>query len=436
MAGYDNRRAPMTGPAIEYDPLAPAVLADQTPTFRWLVDRCPVHHHVLPPAERAKIEGNPLVARPTTDLYTLARHEDVLTAAHDNAGYPSGQGPGPERTEMPEGVGVLVYADEPEHRAQRRIVNKTLTPRAVRAIEPRIAEVARELIAEFAGDGQVDLVPAYCDALPVRIFYDILGVPVERRADFKRWVDDTIAAFGGNAESYRRSKVAFEELTGYFMAEIAGRRNAIESGGRVPDDLPTALITNEHDGWRFSDLQIVFAVHTFLVGGQDTTSSALANAVHLLCTHPGERAKIERNPDLLPRAIEEVLRFESPIQGMFRTTAGPVEVAGVPIPADAKVRLLYAAANRDPARWSDPDVFRVDRDESELRHHLGFGAGIHSCVGAALARAELKIGLRTLLDRLPALRLDGDRPGERGNAAFFVRAWRHLHVRWDDPTNR
>lgn len=414
-----------------YDPLAPAVTGDQAPVFRRLLDRCPVHHHVLPPAERARIEGNPLVARPTTDLYTLARHDDVLAAAHDNAGYPSGQGPGPERTEMPEGVGVLVYADEPEHRAQRRIVNKSLTPRAVRAMEPRIAQVAGELVEEFAADGRVDLVPAFCDALPVRIFYDVLGVPVERHGDFKRWVDDTIAAFGGNPESYERSMVAFQELTAYFMTEIAGRRRAIDAGGEVPDDLLTALITNDHDGWRFSDLQIVFAVHTFLVGGQDTTSSALANAVHLLCTHPGERAKLERNPDLLPRAIEEVLRFESPIQGMFRTTAGPVDVAGVPIPADAKVRLLYAAANRDPSRWSDPDEFRIDRDESELRHHLGFGAGIHSCVGAALARAELRIGLRILLDRLPTLRLDEARASERGNAAFFVRAWRHLYVRWD-----
>ena len=419
--------------AAGYDPLAPAVDADQAPAFRWLLDRCPVHHHTLPPSELAKIEGNPLVARPTTDFYTLSRHDDVLAAAHDNHGYPSGQGPGPERTEMPGGAGVLVYADEPEHRAQRRIVNKSLTPRAVRAVEPRIAEVAGELVDGFAADGRVDLVPAFCAALPVRIFYDILGVPVERHADFKRWVDDTIAAFGGNPESYQCSMVAFQELTAYFTAEIAARREAITAGHEVPDDLLTALITNDHDGWRFSDLQIVLAIHTFLVGGQDTTSSAIANAVHLLCTHAHERAKLEQNGDLLPRAIEEVLRYESPIQGMFRTTAAPAEVSGVKIPADAKVRLLYAAANRDPGRWSDPDVFRIDRDEAELRHHLGFGAGIHSCVGAALARAELRIGLRTLLDRLPGLRLDESRPSERGNAAFFVRAWRHLHVRWDAP---
>jgi hypothetical protein len=301
----------------------------------------------------------------------------------------------------------------------------------VRAIEPRISEVAGELIDRFVAGGRVDLVPAFCEALPVRVFYDILGVPVDRHADFRRWVDDTIAAFGGNPESYQKSMVALAELTEYFTGEISARRAAMAAGEPVRDDLLTALIVNDADGWSFSDLQIVFAVHTFLVGGQDTTSSALANAVHLLCTHPDERAKLNRRPELLTRAIEEVLRFESPIQGMFRTTAGPAEVAGVPIPADAKVRLMYAAANRDPSVWGDPDTFRVDRDEVQLRRHLGFGAGIHSCVGAALARAELRIGLGTLLDRLPGLELDNSSDSERGSAAFFVRSWRHLYVRWD-----
>jgi hypothetical protein len=418
-------------PMIEdYDPFHGEVIENPYPWYDALVRECPVHHHMLPPSEIEKIEGNPLVARPTKDFYTLTRYADVAGAAQDNERFPSGQGPGPERTEMPGGVGVLVYADEPAHRAQRRIVNKSLTPRVVATLEPRIEAVANQLIDGFVADGRVDLMPAFCQALPVQIFYDILGVPVERHADFKRWVDDTIAAFGGNPDSYEKSMVAFTELIAHFMAEIAVRREKIAAGTEDRDDLITALISNDCDGWRFDDLQIVLAIHTFLVGGQDTTSSGLANAVHLLCTHPEERAKLDRSPSLLPLAIEEVLRYESPIQGMFRTSGCPVTVADTEIPEDAKVRLMFAAANRDPAAFDRPDEFRIDRDERELRKHLGFGHGIHSCVGAALARAELRIGLECLLRRLPGLDIDGAVPSERGSAAFFVRSWRHLNVTW------
>ena len=257
----------------------------------------------------------------------------------------------------------------------------------------------------------------------------MLGIPAGDRPLFKKWTDDTIAAFGGNAESYDQSFSSLMELSQYFMAEIERRKAAAADGRDVPDDVLSALIFSPYEERQFNDVELIMACQIVLVAGNDTTTHAIGNAIELLCTRPEERAKLVADWSLLDNAMEEVIRFEPPVQGLFRNTTAPTEVAGCPIPADAKVRVMYASANRDTDYLPDADEFRIDRDPKSLRRHLGFGFGIHGCVGSAMGRMELRTAVRSLLTRLPDLALDPDRPPKRLDA-FFMRGFESLPVRF------
>src|SRR5437764_11891 len=258
---------------------------------------------------------------------------------------------------------------------------------------------------------------------------EMLGIPAGDRPLFKKWTDDTIAAFGGNAESYDQSFSSLMELSQYFMAEIERRKAAAADDRDVPDDVLSALIFSPYEERQFNDVELIMACQILLVAGSDTTTHAIGNAVHLLCTHPEERAKLVADWSLLDNAMEEVLRFEPPVQGLFRTATEGVEVAGCPIPADAKVRVMYASANRDTDFLPDADEFRIDRDPKALRRHLAFGFGIHGCVGSAMGRMELRTAVQTLFRRLPDLDLNPARPPRRLDA-FFMRGFESLPVRF------
>src|SRR5581483_7308818 len=169
---------------------------------------------------------------------------------------------------------------------------------------------------------------------------------------------------------------------------------------------------------QFNDVELIMACQILLVAGSDTTTHAIGNAVYLLCTHPEERAKLTSDWSLLDNAMEEVLRYEPPVQGLFRCATEDTEIAGCPIPADAKVRVMYASANRDSEYLPDADEFRIDRDPKSLRRHLSFGFGIHACVGSAMGRMELRTAVRTLFGRLPDLHLDRDPKSLRRHLSF------------------
>jgi hypothetical protein len=200
----------------------------------------------------------------------------------------------------------------------------------------------------------------------------------------------------------------------------------------LPEDLLTALMTSEVDGRFFDDVELFLALHIFLAGGHETTASGLANAIYLLAVHPDQRELLHTDRSLVPNAVEEVLRFESPIQRLFRTPHVDTEIAGTFIAAGDKISVMFGAANRDPRAWDQPDVFDITRDPRTLRKHVGFGFGIHGCVGAALARAELRIAIETLLDRIGHWRLDPDNPPVRGGN-LIVRTYAELPIVWDSP---
>lgn len=417
----------------DYDPYSFAVRDDPYPHYEQLRKKCPVHHHELDSVDVDRINANPLVARPTTEFWSVMRYADCAEILQDAARFASGQGPGPERLVALDGIGMLIYADEPHHTRQRRIVGKGFSPRIVDLVAPKIQALCDELLDGFAGRGEADIAADYASPVAMGAICEMLGIPASDRPLFKKWTDDTIAAFGGNPESYDQSFASLMELSQYFMAEIERRRSAAAAGQDVPDDILSALIFSPYEERQFNDVELIMACQILLVAGSDTTTHAIGNAVHLLCTHPEERAKLVSDWSLLDNAMEEVLRFEPPVQGLFRTATSETEVAGCPIPADAKVRVMYASANRDTDFLPDADEFRIDRDPKSLRRHLSFGFGIHACVGSAMGRMELRTAVRTLFQRLPDLELDPDRQPRRLDA-FFMRGFESLPARFTPAT--
>ncbi|MGH9035569.1 MAG: cytochrome P450, partial [Acidimicrobiia bacterium] len=386
----------------DYDPLSKDVLADPYPFFaEFHASACPVHHHELAKVDVDKICANPLVAHPTTEFFSLFRHADVADAVQHHEVFSSAQGPGPERLISLNGVGMLVYADPPHHTHQRRIVGKALSPRLVAQLEPRVRAIAHELIDAFPADGRVEFVKAFSDALPGTVFSEFLGVPVEDRRTFKRWTEEIVAAFGGDPDIQEHSVQTLQEFGAYFIGVITERRQVLAGGGELPDDFLTAMITSDYEGRHLDDTDLIMALQIFLVGGHETTSAGLANGVDVLCRHPDQLGRLRQDPSLIPQAVEEILRYESPVQRMFRNTTREVEVSGTVIPFDSKVAVGYGAANRDPEVFEDPDRFDIFRDPRVLHRHVAFGFGIHACVGAALARLDLRVALEVLLERLP-----------------------------------
>ncbi len=424
----------VSGPqVVDYDPLDDAVRREPFEHYKRFQATCPVFHHVYEDADLEWNSRNPMVSRPTADFYQVFDHADISRILQGHDVFSSRQGTGPERADPPNGVGMLIFADPPHHTMQRKIVNKALTPRLVAAMEPGILETAERLVDRFAADGTADIAEVYCEVLPPMVFAGILGVPVSEVATFKRWADEITAGFGGDEMAHARALTAMDELSAYFGGLVSERRAALAAGRPLPDDLLTALITSDYDGRTFDDTEMILALHILVAGGNETTGSALVNGLYQLCRHPDQLAALRADPALLPAAVEEILRFEASPQCQFRTNNVDVEIAGVPIPADSKIAMMYGAGNRDPKVFSDPDRFDITRDIRELRQHLSFGRGIHACVGMALARAQLRIGLEVLLRRLPGLRLDPDRPGER-YTTILVRRFSSLPVCWDVGT--
>ncbi len=372
----------------DYDPLSPATLADPGPGWTPLLRDAPVHLHAGfdPP------------------FYTLSRHADVSAALRDVETFSSHYGQGPRFT-----VAGGLLSDPPEHTRFRRIVQRAFKPTRIEALRPRAEEIARELLAALRGDA-LELHDDFACPLPVVMIAELLGVPASAREQFKRWSDVMVEAMGMQDPAPLAQEM--EALARYLAGAVAEHR-ARPRGG----DLIDQLVEASEAGEGLTDAQVVGVVSQLLVGGNETTTSLITNCVWRLLETPGAWSRLCASPALIPAAIEESLRFDPPVLGLFRTTTREVRLHGVTIPARAKVMLSYAAANRDPAVFQEPDRFRLDRPRSEASEHLSFGLGVHFCLGAALARLEAETALRALAARFPRLALAG--PGERIKPFFL-----------------
>lgn len=297
------------------------------------------------------------------------------------------------------GVRVLLSADPPDHVRQRKIVNRAFTPPKVKALEPRIFEVANELIDGFAAGGRAEIVHDFGVPLPLTIIAEALGVADDELPKFKQWSDDFVAVIGNHAMSrdqLRALLLSQNEFFVYFAEKIADRRQS--PGEDLISDLVEATIEDEP----LSDDEILSILNQFLVAGNETTTKLIASSVRLLLERPEQMGQLRADPSLIAGFVEEALRLEPPVQGLYRTATGDTEVGGVAIAKGDHLLLVYAAGNRDAERFEEPA--ELDPCRPGLMSHLAFGHGEHFCLGAALARAEGRIAIQVLLDRLDDLR--------------------------------
>lgn len=424
--------------ADAYDPMSAEVKQDPERYWAALRPVQSVHHFTLPPEAADVISANPLAAKPTTDFFSVLRYADVRNLLMNPKMFSSTEGPGPERmVPMGEG-GVLLFADDPVHIRQRRLAAKAFTPNSVSELIPRIQNTADDLIDAVSALGAMEIMRDLALPLSIRTIAAIVGVPMDRVDDFRRWGNGIVAAFGGDPAALNEGFVALQELFAYTQTLI----DAVRSGtaDAVSPDLAggvlAGLVHAEVDGTRLTDDEIRLMLMQLITAGFETTSTATANGIYLLCTHPEQRALYEAGDAERRRiAVEEIVRFASPLEGLFRTCNEDVTIAGCPIQKGSKIRAVFASANRDDEQFADAGAFRIDRDPAELRKHLGFGLGPHACIGAALARAELQIVFNTVFSRLPGLELETSRPPVR-STVLTINGFKELHIRWDPARAR
>jgi cytochrome P450 len=303
----------------------------------------------------------------------------------------------------------FIFFDPPRHTKLRAIISKAFTPRVVANLEPRIRELSRLFLDKVIGLGEMDVAADFAVPLPMLVIAQMLGVPESDWPRYKRWSDVILklantfskdAAATTAVEEYRRVTA---EMRQFLPGLIAQRRAARQ------DDLLTRLVEAEVDGERLTPEEVLGFVQLLLVGGQETTANLINNAVVCFMEHPDQLAKLRATPELLPSAIEEVLRYRSPVQWMPRATRRDVEMHGQVIPAGRLALPLIGSANRDPKQFRDADRFDITRDPNP---HIAFGHGIHSCLGAPLARLEARIALADFLARIDRFEPTSDEPWE------------------------
>ena len=404
-------------PEASYDPMAQfAELAgdvrDPYPMFAGIRADTPVLHVELGAGSRYRHDEK---APPITTLYSVTSYQLARQVLTDNvrfssAGYATTMGPVMGRT--------ILEMDPPEHQRYRALVARAFRARMLEQwSDAIIGSCVHELLDDFAGDGQADLVRQLTFPFPVRVIARVLGLPEADWPRFLRLSTELIAVM----RNYDRAVAASKELRGYFAGIIADRR-------RDPrDDLVGQLIEAEVDGHRLSDEEIYPFLLLLLPAGAETTYRSSSNLLFGLLSHPEQLAAVRADRGLLPRAIEEGLRWETPLMTVARVATQDVELGGVTIPAGGFVALSLGSANRDPERFDSPDSFDLYR---ESQGHLSFGDGAHRCLGMHLARLETSVLVNAVLDRLPGLRLDSSVEDQHIHGMIF-RSPPELRVRWN-----
>ena len=336
--------------------------------------------------------------------WCLLKHADIVTVSRDPQRFSSTRGiqigmrdVAGRPAEVPP---TILEMDPPEHNRYRKLVIRAFTPGATLELETMVRQIARECLEAVAPGEVMDLVDALAVPLPMYVIAEMLGVPRSDRADFKRWSDSMIEAGGGGRSP--ATDAALGEMLGYFQRFLGERRCAPK------DDLVSTLARAEIEGAALSDPEILMFCVTLLAAGNETTRNLISGGSLLLMRHPDQKRRLLEEPELLPNAVEEMLRWWTPVQSFIRTATCDTNLRERRISEGEVLLLLYASANRDEEVWGeDADRFDVGRDHSRLRH-LAFGFGEHLCLGAPLARLEARVMFEELLARFPRFELAGE----------------------------
>lgn len=363
-------------PAQGFDLASIAIQANPYPAYAWLRANAPIY----------KLDDVP--------MWVVSRHNEIDAILHDHVTYASDLG-------MSVPLMSIVMKDAPDHTRLRGTINRAFTPRAVQHLASRITDVAQELLDK--AQGRIELVQDYANPLSVTVICEMLGVPTAERQAMNRYARDALlasfAATGmGSPELLAEAQTGLAKL-------MAILDSAIESHLREPrDNIISALVGDEAKGvLTREELRNLCAL--LLIGGHETTANLIASGAHMLAEMPALWRQLKDGPALVAPFVEEIARMRPPLQRIARRTTRPVTLAGIDLPADAMLMLFPGSANRDSARWADPDKIDLGRD---ARGHLGFGTGIHACPGGPLARMEARIAFEVLLARSDSLRADPD----------------------------
>jgi cytochrome P450 len=356
------------------DPREDEPLDDQSNPFTWYA--------------RMRREA-PGWVNPERGTLSLFRYDDVQRAFSDWEAFSSARG----------GAGLspigssIISSDPPRHRQLRNLVTLAFTPRAVNQLAPRISAIISELLDEVASAGRMDFIESFAYPLPVIVIAEMLGIPPADRAQFRLWSDAIVSL--GNEPGKLNIMDAQREMAMYFGKLIA------ERSAEPRDDLISHLIAAEIDGERLTPMELIGFCVLLLVAGNETTTNLLSNSILCFDEHPETYERLRANPSLVANAVEEVLRYRSPVQLMFRSATGASNIAGVTTHSGQGVVLFIGSANRDEEQFPNADAFDIERTPNR---HLAFGYGIHFCLGAPLARLEAKLALEALTTRFRDIR--------------------------------
>jgi cytochrome P450 len=376
---------------IRFNPMDPEFVADPYPMYHRLRAEDPVHHSPL-------------------GFWVLTRYPDVMAMLRDPrlikepiAAFVAAR----FGMAVPPGLGLsMLDRDPPDHTRLRGLVSKAFTPRALERLRPEIQQIVDGLLDEVEARGSMDLVEEFAYPLPVRVICEMLGVPVKDHERFKAWGLDIARGLDAimlppDSEVGQRSVSGRRALADYFRGLIAERRAAPR------DDMLSALIAAEEAGDKLNEEELLATCILLLVAGHETTVNLIGNGTLALLRHPDQLRKLRERPGLIVTAVEELLRFDGPVQRTARIPSEDITIGGQTIGKGEMVMPFLGAADRDPTQFPDPDRLDITRADNR---HIAFGMGIHFCLGAPLARMEGQIAINTLLARLPKLALATDRP--------------------------
>lgn len=386
------------------------------------------HYREHPYAVLADVrERAPVMRDEAFKRWFVSTHDEVKRVLRDTAMWSDPRKGAPESFERTflardDREPSMLFMDDPGHRRVRGLINKAFTPKAVEAQRPRIRAIAQALLAEVdAAPCTFDLMARFAAPFPVIVIAEMLGIDPARHDDFKRWSDASVAAFFNpfrSEEEAQRSLEAQQALDDFFMDAIAQRRKAPNA------DLISSMTTVTEGGDRFTDEEIVSQCNLLLIAGNVTTTDLIGNGVRALIDHPEQMALLRAKPGLIANAVEEMLRFDSPVTTSGRIANRDMPIGGCPVTQGQSVNVSLASANRDPSIYPDPDRFDVEREDT---HHQSFGGGRHFCLGAPLARIEAQEGVIALLERFEHLTASA-----RGHSYRTIPGFRGFSEYWLD----